>query len=208
MTEHLLFKKNRLFILLSLCIFMTACATIPSRPILQPITATSNAWLSQQQQINLISDWTVRGRIAVQMTQQGGSASIFWKQQDQDYAIELFGPLGVGAVYLNGMPGQIVLTSSKGEHLQAATPEILIQRALGWNLPVTNLKYWIRGIPVQGQTKTTQFNNLGQLSQLQQDGWTINYLSYFTVKNVFLPQQILLQGQGLVVKIFIDNWQV
>lgn len=199
---------NRLFILLFLSIFITACTTMQSHPVTRTTTAISSGWLAQQQQINLISNWTVRGRIAVQMAQHGGSASVFWQQQNQNYAIELFGPLGVGAVYLNGTPGQILLTSSKGEHLQATTPEILIQRALGWNLPVTNLKYWIRGIPVQGQAKTTQFNNQGQLSQLQQDGWTINYLNYFTVQNVYLPQQILLQGQGLVVKIFIDNWEI
>ncbi len=182
---------------------------MPTRPIQQPVTTSSNIiWLSQQHQIKAISAWTVRGRIAVQMAQKGGSASLFWQQKDQNYAIELFGPLGAGAVYLNGTPGQIILTDSKGEHLQATTPEILLRHELGWNLPVSNLKYWIRGVPVQNQAHATQFNDQGLLSQLQQDGWTINYLTYSSVKNLNLPQQIMLEGQGLVVKIIIDSWQV
>ncbi len=209
MTTNSLFIKSNFLLLSILLISLTACTTITPRPSAQFVTSqTSSVWQSQQNQISLISNWTIHGRIAVQMAQRGGSVSVFWKQQGQSYLMELFGPLGAGAVYLNGAPGHIVLTNSKGEKLQAATPEKLLQQELGWNLPVTNLHYWIRGIPAPGFTLTRSFNNQGQLSQLQQDGWQINYLTYLTANNISLPQNIILIGQGLVIKIIIDNWQV
>lgn len=198
------------YLLLSLIsISLTACTTVTTQPAKFTTAQTISAnQMQQQNQNRLISNWTVRGRIAVQMAQNGGSASVYWKQQGQNYLIELFGPLGAGAVYLNGMPGQIVLTSSKGQRLQAATPEILLHQALGWNLPVTNLNYWIRGVPAPGFTLSRSFNDQGQLSQLQQNGWQINYFNYLTENNRALPQYMTLTRQGLTVKIIIDNWQL
>ena len=209
MTTNSLHNRFNFLLLSILLISLTACTTITPRPSAQFVNTQTNAVLqTQQNQISLISNWTIHGRIAVQMAQRGGSASVYWKQQGQSYLMELFGPLGAGAVYLNGAPGQIVLTTSKGQQLQAATPEKLLQQALGWNLPITNLHYWIRGIPAPGFTLTRSFNNQGQLSQLQQDGWQINYLTYLNTNNLSLPQNIELIGQGLVIKIIIDNWQV
>lgn len=207
MTINTLLNRFNYFLLSLLLISLTACTTITTRPTPQT-TQTISATQIQQNQNRLIANWTVRGRIAVQMAQQGGSASVFWKQQGQNYAMELFGPLGAGAVYLNGVPGQIDLTTSKGQYLQAATPEKLIQQALGWNLPVTNLNYWIRGIPAPGFVVTQSFNDQGQLAQLQQDGWQINYQTYMNENNKALPQYMTLVRQGLTVKIIIDSWQL
>lgn len=201
------FKKINYLILSLISISLTACTTVNTQPTKFTTTQTISANQIQHNQNMKLSNWTVRGRIAVQMAQNGGSASMFWKQQGQNYLIELFGPLGAGAVYLNGMPGEIILTSSKGQHLQAATPEILLHQALGWNLPVTNLNYWIRGIPAPGYALRS-LNDQGQLSQLQQDGWQINYLTYLTKDNITLPQNIMLIRQGLIVKIIIDSWQL
>jgi outer membrane lipoprotein LolB len=208
MTTNLLLNRFNYFSLLILFISLTACTSVTTQPAQFTPAQLNNAARAQQAQMRMISNWTIRGRIAVQMAQQGGSASVFWKQQGQNYAMEFFGPLGAGAVYLNGIPGQIDLTTSKGQHLQAATPEKLLQQALGWNLPITNLNYWIRGIPAPGFAGTQSFNNQGQLAQLQQDGWQINYLNNMTANNKVLPQYITLVRQGLVVKIIIDSWQL
>lgn len=196
-------------LLLSFFALLTGCATVStSQTIATPTPQMTSAWQKQHAQLALLTSWKVQGRIAVTAGNRGGSASLFWQQTNQNYLIELFGPLGAGAVYLQGAPGQIVLTSSRGQRVQAQSPEQLLQQEFGWQIPVTPLFYWVRGIPAPQGYASTQFNPQGQLAQLNQKGWQINYLAYENVNGIELPQQMILREQGIVVRLIIDRWSV
>lgn len=193
-------------ILLMLAVLMAGCTTVTAP---QPVTTQANpTWYKQQAQLKQLTSWNLQGRVAVNAGSRGGSASLFWKQTNQNYLIELFGPLGAGAVYLQGTPGQILLTSARGQHLQAQSPEQLLQQEFGWQIPVTHLYYWVRGIPAPHETTVTLFDNQGQLAQLNQEGWQVKYLSYASVNGIPMPQQLLLTGQGIIVHLIIDQWHV
>lgn len=193
-------------LLLSVVVLLTGCATITTPQI--STTQISPSWQKQQAQLAMLSTWNIQGRIAVTAGNRGGSASMYWKQANQNYLIELFGPLGAGAVYLQGSPGQILLTSSRGQRAQAQSAEQLLQQEFGWQIPVTRLYFWVRGIPAPRSLSTTLFNQQGQLAQINQGGWQIQYLTYNSVNGMQLPQHMILTGQGIVVRLIIDHWSV
>ena len=77
-----------------------------------------------------------------------------------------------------------------GELFRANTPEDLILQQLGYELPVSYLEYWIRGLPAPDSNADMTFNELNQLSLMIQDGWTINYIDPRQYGELTLPCRV------------------
>lgn len=58
-------------------------------------------------------------------------------------ALTIFSPFGQTLAQLEDRPGQARLTTSDGKMLEADTAENLLERALGWRLPVHELPAWL-----------------------------------------------------------------
>jgi outer membrane lipoprotein LolB len=117
------------FILLSLIFFLlSSCATVST---IQP----QNPKASQH--------WRLQGKIAMEDNGKMETASLDWQQNYQQYQIRIFGPLGLGAVELNGDSQGVALTDNKGQLHQAASVEALSQQILGYPLPINDLVFWL-----------------------------------------------------------------
>jgi outer membrane lipoprotein LolB len=171
-----------------MALLLTACATT-----IPPLT-------SQGFKQNM---WSLQGRIAIKTAQQGETASVYWQQRGTQYYLRVFGPLGIGAVQLHGVPGDVSLTTNHGQTFQANTPEILIKQTLGWQLPVSNLVYWIRGEKAPHIPSQQQFDQQHHLLSLQQQGWSIVYISY---NNDGLPRLLSCTRDQLTIRIVVDRW--
>jgi outer membrane lipoprotein LolB len=147
--------------------------------------------------------WSLQGRIAIRTEKQGETASVYWQQQGTHYYLRIFGPLGIGAVQLHGVPGDVTLTTANGKIYQANTPEILIKQTLGWQLPVSNLVYWVRGEKAPQLSSQQHFDQQHHLVELHQQGWTIEYLSY---DNLGLPRSLICTRDQLTIRIVVDRW--
>jgi outer membrane lipoprotein LolB len=171
--------------------------------------APTPTWGNRVQVLSNIEDWDLNALIAVRAnaTHDAGSANMSWKQSKQDYDILLFGPLGSNAVKLTGKPGHVSLETADGKKFNATSPEALLLQQSGWNLPVSNLFYWIRGLPVPKVPSQKSFDADNHLSELTQQGWVIKYLRYKTVGQVDVPDKILLANAKVNVKIVIKSWQ-
>lgn len=194
----------KIVVILILSFILTACATLPAD---QGALNQSMSWSSRKQQLQTITHWQLQGAIAIKTAQQGQTASLSWQQQhNHRYHIDLYGPLGAGRVSLSGSASQVTLLAD-GKHYQANTPDALMQQILGWQLPVRNLYYWVRGIPAPTLPAKLTFDSFHHLSQLQQQGWHVHYQRYTSVHGVDLPSLLLLQRNDLQVKIVISRWQ-
>ena len=113
---------------------------------------------------------------------------------------------------LVGNDKQVTLWESSTNSVSAPTPEALLQERLGWTLPISNLVYWIRGVPAPAsaatQVNSLQLDTYNHLLHLQQQGWDIQYVSFQIVNNIDLPRIIYLQTQGLKIKIVIKKWEM
>lgn len=187
------------FGLLFLIMLLTGCASVP--------ITNSLSWQQQQQNIQQLTIWHAHGKIGCINGNQGGTANIDWQQQGNNYSLILSGPMQVKTIYIKGKPGKVQLTTANNLPQLATNPETLIQQQLGWNIPVTGLIYWARGLPVPNTAiEEIKLNKQHRLSKLQQQGWVISYDNYKDFKTFALPTKISLQYQQIKIKLIFKNW--
>lgn len=120
------------------------------------------------------ADFRVRGKIAVRDGDQGFSASFDWHQAGERYDIALYGPLGQGHVRLVGDGRRVRVTSRDGVVHEGEDAQALLASALGWSLPVSALRHWVRGRydPLAPATQERHDED-GNLTAFRQHGWTV-----------------------------------
>ena len=90
---------------------------------------------------------------------------------------------------------------------EAESPEALVETQLGWQLPVSNLLWWIRGLPAPDSRSRVELDGNGRLAHLQQDGWDVQYLDYSDENGFALPSRIKLAGRDLQITLVVKDWQ-
>ncbi len=147
---------------------LSACSS------LAPPAERSSDWVRQRSALEELDSWQLRGRVNVRYNDESDTPSIQWTQQNIEYHIRLWGTFNVGTTVVVGRPGYVTLEQG-GDVLTASSPEDLILQQLGYELPVSYLEYWIKGIPAPGSRSDLRFNELNQLIALTQGGWTVSY---------------------------------
>lgn len=197
--------------LLLVCLIMSGCAglrqptTTPATPTTQT-PATAPTWQERHQQLSHVQAWVIQGSTSIQHDNKTDVATLSWTQQSSQYNISLYGPLSLGRVTISGRPGLVSLTQSNKPTVSASNPEQLMQRQLGWQLPISNFYYWVRGIPAPSASYRLQQDNQNRSLQLVQQGWRIQYMEYMRVQQVDLPRRIELMNPRLHVRVVIRNW--
>jgi len=170
---------------------------------------TQQTWAQRKAALSTIQNWTVRGAIAVKTQQQAGSASAYWQQKGNTFAINLFGPLGFGNVKIYGRPGSITLINDKGKTFHATSASVLLAQQTGWNLPLQDLRFWIRGLPAPGTpVSAIRFDQYHHVTQMRQQAWSIQYTHYTAVGYIDLPSKIILSHPYSRIIVVISQWQV
>lgn len=199
---HLLLKIGTFLVTAGLA----SCATVTTKEAPPPTKPIS--WQERETTLSRLQSWQLNGKIAVRTSQDSGSASVDWAQNRRSYLISLMGPLGSNSLKLQGSPAEVTLTTSDGKRYTAANPEELLAKRWGYNVPVSHLKYWIRGLTAPGIPAQTQFDQANRLSSLRQDGWYVEFPSYTRSGNVDLPSKVFITSSSLNVKIIIYKWSV
>ncbi|MCK9534449.1 MAG: lipoprotein insertase outer membrane protein LolB [Pseudomonas sp.] len=194
------------FFVLSLLIMLSGCSQFASKEQLGG-SGQADSWQSHKQQIAPLDAWQISGKLGIRSEQQSGSAVLFWLQRQDYFDIRLSGPLGQGSTRLTGRQGAVSLDIASRGTFQAQSAEALMQQQLGWSLPVSNLLWWVRGLPAPYSKSQLQLDSNSLLTELKQDQWLIEYLSYRTENGLQLPERIKLSGAGLNITLVIKEWQ-
>jgi outer membrane lipoprotein LolB len=200
------------------CLMIAGCAGL-RQPTPTVPTALQQTWEERYQkfgnhydQLNNIQSWTIKGSTSIQHDNKTEIASLTWTQQFAQYNISLFGPLSLGRVTISGAPGMVTLAQSNKPTVSAKSPEQLMQKQLGWQLPIANFYYWVRGIaaPTGGLAGGARILQDPQNRALQivQQGWKIQYADYMTVQGVDLPRKIDMTNPRLHIRLVIRSWVI
>jgi outer membrane lipoprotein LolB len=154
------------------------------------------------------SDWQLHGRIALTHGDEGWHAGLLWQQQADAYQLKVSGPLGQGGFQLAGDEHGVVLVDAEGNSSFAYDSDALLLRATGWQLPVSGMHYWVRGLSVPDLEATRVYDESGRLSHLEQSGWTIDYQRYETVAGADVPSKMQLVRDDIAVRLVINEWQL
>ena len=182
-----------------------SCTTVTSTGKSQPLKLS---WAERQRQLQAMESWQLQGAVAIHTPQDSGSVSLAWKQTQQNYTLSLFGPLGSNAVQITGKPGLVTLQTAQGKQFYAPTAEQLLHDQTGWNLPISSLYYWTRGLPVPSSPSTTTFDDQHRLSTLTQQNWQIVFSNYAVFQGIELPTRIALSYPQLNIKMVIYQWNL
>lgn len=211
--KDIIVKRIRLLLSIFFPLFIISCTTITPTTTVSTtqtpaVTTQATSWKERQAQLERIQSWRLSGKIAVRTPKDSGSASVNWAQNGSRYTISLMGPFGANGMKLSGQPGKVVLIAANGKQFSASSPEQLLFQQWGYRLPISDLTYWVRGLPAKGKPFNSQFDKRNRLVRLSQTGWNVQFLSYVSKGNIELPDKIFIYSPSLDTKIIIYNWQI
>jgi len=179
----------------SLCLFLAGCAGTP--------TTSPGAVNSPQ----TLENWQLNAKLAVRDAHDGAIVFMQWKQQGDDYQIELSGSLGQQTTYLYGNSEQATLIRANGSKHIAKHPETLFVQSFGFAVPFSAMKDWVRGLPAHAlPLDKTQLDAQGDVIELGQSGWDITYQNYLIIDGYRLPERFEISHDNLRIKGFIQTW--
>lgn len=157
------------------------------------------------QQVQQLQQWSAEGRIGIRWSEDSQSANLDWQQKEDRYQIRVSGPLGQGGIRIEGNEQMVSLQRSGDDQLYLAdSPEALMQQLLGWQLPLSQAQYWIRGIPAPGSEVESLSD--GQFGFIQ-SGWQIEYPRLTHAAGIVLPEKLRMTRDDLRITVIINTWE-
>lgn len=181
-------------------LLLSGCAAVP--PLAPPPPCPGVSCVRSS-----INDWKLQGRISLTRGEQGWHAGLDWENHADRYRLRVNGPLGQGALQLDGDSSGVTLVDADGRIYTAADAESLLLQVAGWQLPVAGLRFWVRGLPDPDAHPEVMLDAQGRVQQLKQSGWTIRYQRFLLVDGVEWPARLTLEHDDLLLKMVIDQWQ-
>ena len=149
----------------------------------------------QSQYPELLQSFNIRGKIGVTTPEsatnaaQTGSAFYVWAQEDDRFAIDLTGAMGIGHTVIEYNGRTATLVSERTGEITAASPEELLLQATGWQAPISQLRYWISGRPAPSDIDS-QLDAQGRLISSQNGDWVAEFNYKNDDANSQLPNKI------------------
>jgi outer membrane lipoprotein LolB len=181
----------RLFLLLLIAL-LTGCAT-PPMVVQRPAQADA--------------PFAFNGRIAFKQGEKRDNAGVRWVHSSAEDEILLLAPLGQTVARIHRDAQEATLEAS-GKRYTAQDMESLMQQVLGWQLPLSGLRYWVTALPAPESESRIERDANGQVSMMHQQGWEIGYTRYAAATPDALPLRLKLQRDGMEVLLLIDEWEV
>ena len=186
---------------IGLALLLGACSSAPERPL--PADPRAE-FLRHQSRLDQLRQWSLQGRAAVSQGEEGGTVNLEWEQGPQAYSLDLSGPFGSGHVRLSG-DGTGARLVRGDEIIEAASAEILLDAALGWSVPVPDLRRWVLGQP--GRSQQYEIDAHGRLARLRDGSWLVRYSRYEPVAGLDLPARLSLESGDLRIRLAISEWR-
>jgi outer membrane lipoprotein LolB len=183
---------------------LTACANLP-------VGSDGLGYEQRRAQLESVTSWEMRGRLAVATGDRSFQGSFRWQQTADALDLAVRGPLGAGVLQVSGSPNALTVTA-RGDTRVLADPEAQLSELLGWWLPVGSLHAWLLGFPDAGFDAATQAGNDGTLASLDQRLWHVAYPSYQLApaggndSTMLVPRRIDLTHGELRLRLTIDDW--
>jgi outer membrane lipoprotein LolB len=121
-------------------------------------------------------DFAIEGKLAVRSIDGQHAARFRWQQDGRSYRIELWGPLGQGRTILEGDGHRLRILDASGKTLESGKVRRVMEKRLGWYLPLETLPEWVLGGPIAAiPVDQPHLDAVGRMTGFVQLGWTLTY---------------------------------
>ena len=142
------------------------------------------------------------GRIGVRDGEHSFFGNLHWRAGEGRDRLLLATPLGQGVARITRGAGATILQWPDGRSETAADPEDLLEKVLGFRLPLGGLDYWVEGRLDPHRPGAVVRNGEGRIERLSQDGWQVHYLAYAGAR----PARLRLRRDDIEVTLIVDRW--
>ena len=195
-------RTERLRLGAALLAVLAGCRTLPPAP------PAGESWELRRPQLQSLEHFALRGRVAVAAGGEGFNASLRWTQEGNRSQVTLGGPLGVGGAQLTASGDDLTVITARGERIESEAAHAELAARLGFDPPLSSLRYWVLGVPNPGQPASESLDPAQQrLAALTQAGWHVEYQSYTSANGEALPARMTLQRDAVRVRLLVDDWQ-
>lgn len=191
------------WLLLAACL-LAACSPSAVRPDRQLLAAQG----AREHKLATLDSWTVHARLAVSNGTDGGSGSLVWVHKPGAYDFVLQAPVTGRSFRLRGDAGQVRLEGLDRGPLEGGDARTLLRQALGWQVPMEQLDYWVRGMRAPGSPAQLLFGANGLPARLVQDGWNVEYRDWYGDTRPPLPRRVFASRDKDHVKLVINSWSL
>ena len=187
-------------------VLLSACSSM--QPVAVDEQVRVNLYEMRSDQLAGYSDWSMVGRLAVSNSEDGGSGHFSWKRNSGESQMDFHGALGRGAWRLQAGTQGAELELADGTLHRADSIDQLVRIQVGWEIPVDELSWWVRGLVAPGGYQERVIDREGNLSELLQNGWTIEFGGYRTFEGMSLPVKLVARQADWKVKLAIRDWEL
>ena len=198
-----------MFRLLFLACIAVAIAGCSQSGRLEDKQRAQELWAARQQALLELDSWDVHARAALKLESGVYNIGIRWQRQAETSTILLEAPFGQGVFRIESdAVGKFRLRLPDGRVFEDNSAEALLEKMIGWSLPIGGLDYWIRGLPRPDSDYSHRLDEGGRARSIDQDQWSIGYLDYFArQENLQLPRRVKLVSDKVTLKLIIERWQ-
>lgn len=194
--------------LLALALPLAVAACAPQMVRIKPDADLLNAQHAREQTMAHTTHWTLAGRLGVSDAHDGGSGGFTWTQNGDQYRFVFRTPITGRSFELRGGPDGAVLEGLDGGPLHGPDAEALMRRALGWEVPMRDLRAWVLGLRADSGPAELAFGANRLPSLLTQDGWSVDYRAWDTARQPPLPTLVFASRPPYKVRLSIESWDL
>lgn len=191
-------------LLMLVVILLAACAPVR----MKGTGDTLDAQAAREQQLADHNHWTLRAHLGVSDGHNGGSGTLTWERDGDRFTFTVRAPITGRSFRLSGGPDGAVLEGLDQGTVRGRDAQALLDRVLGWHIPVAPLHAWVRGLraSLDEGPATLRFNADGLPSLLEQDGWTVEYRDWYGDRDPPLPRKVYAAHGDYHVRLSIQSW--
>jgi outer membrane lipoprotein LolB len=191
--------------LLALPLLLTACVPTVRMKGDASLLAAQRA---REQALAPLDRWVLQGRLGVSNGSDGGSGNFSWSQDGEHYEFVLRAPVTGKSFRLSGDDQGALMEGLDGGPIRGRDAESLMHRALGWDVPLRELRAWVLGLRADGGPAELTFGADRLPASLLQDGWSVDYREWDTGHQPPLPKKLYAAKPPYKVKLVIESWQL
>lgn len=186
-------------------LLLAGCASQRPRPGADPAHMAAQA--AREHALEGVDRWHLRGRIAVRSADdEGGSGSLEWLQDGAAFSFRLQAPVTGRTWQLRGTPGRAVLEGLRAGPVTGPDAAWLLQRELGWDVPLGELRHWVLGAR-SGPGARIEFRSDGLPAVIEEAGWRVEYRAWDLDVQPPLPARLFARRGGDEVRLSVSSWE-
>ena len=194
--------RSRSTALVALLLALAGCAT----PKVKPDADLLARQTERERLIAAQPKWQLEGRLGVSDGRDGGSGSLQWHQDGDRYQFSVHAPVTGKTWVLSGDSTHAKLEGLRDQPIGGDDASTLLERELGWHVPVSDLTSWVRGSRAKSEARI-EFRGDGLPAVIEQDGWKVEYLDYDSSRQPPLPSRIFASRGDYRVRLAVKQWQ-